>query len=1432
MLDDKKCLIHLTEKTLLVANTGQRFSRKGVVAVCASHLGTKHNYTSSDPCPSEPDSRVLEAIRERELQTYKTNPDRIFSDFREEEEIQLDYGGRALWELLQNADDAMSPLETTPAQLIGSKGVGFKSVLELTEEPQIHSGPFHFHFSTAETHELLQKYILPDQKLPPLTFRIPHPVATNPEVEDLFNNGYATVICLPLRKEAHSKAREWMETLDPRLLLLCQHLKTLELSFPDGRSRIYEIDKGDFGVLADVDTTIQVLESLADGLATKQARRYRRWAITQDVNDEGKRHSAAICLQVEEDRLVPFEDTPPLHVFFPTKERLPFHALIHASFEVEQSRQHVRGDTRPQLLSLIEDLLIRIIRETPPAVVLRAFVPKNEPESEPAQQIWKQFKDVLQERAFVPTIGGALVKPGEARLWNHDLGRVLDPTSEEVKKAALVVPELLQSCRKSLERLGAEELPVDKHPDLLRHCRNDSLETCLEALKVLHKVVTKASLPDEQNLNDYIRACRKVPCWWTDDGRARPLTDDNPLFQSRPKESLPLWIPLNILDERFQKKIDELFPSKGSGQHRGEKAWSELTKDYLLSVNNANLLHKALIPALTHHPEEVWWSEHGGEALHLFERWTKEQEGKFDEISPVIWEKEERIDLAHSLRLPTNRGWLPAAQCYAGKVWEGPESFDIFFREVAGRGVLEDLEHWPSELHPLDSEKWKGRLRYAGVSWEPKLLEFKSDDGLCFRDTPTNPWMKIHKGNKSEVRTWDYWNDYSTSLKQGLPSSGAKYLKEQWALEFFPECLPKTALDRLRIIKSLSDSVVKPYSKMKFKSDKRKYHDLVDSLALYQLRKVAWLPCKPSLLHEDSYVPPCKAYMPGKGLKGLLPEVNIDLVDEQEGRDWATFLTKTLEVRETLPGPTDRQWIEWLNKLPEIASRKKDITTTARELYEKVFGSSQKSSELAEVKLVPCLVWSTTARYATGPNARAEGQRLDFRDRDLVYWLDAPYLENRSVKEALLKKGVSIFLLELKAGEKAKDWLGLKPLSEAVKVEPQYQQENADTTFHLMERYRQRYQAIQVLARQRQTKVPPAPEAISFQAVHQLSIQVAYQDTPIGISRISWWEAKDSCFLVDVEKPYLGAGGVIADTTGGKIAGDVIENLLKAEDNEEVLERLRQHGVAESELHALHVSVEPKAQESSPPGETSAQSQSSGTTDGEQPKPIHTSTQADGGSSSRTATPTDQKRFASSESSSTKKSDGVGSGGWSNQEAQEEGRRAEKWLREQLKKLLTATEWNVSLGPEKDDENRETDIVLRKGKGEVHIEAKHMKSDPRLYWSEREVSKAKEHHGRYIMAFLSPSGEENSYKVAWLWDPLTDLRECWEKRTVGGVWIWGEGRKPVDPHELNEEPWQVPNPRANQEANNFSFEIRLNGLKYAAEGLEAILTKLSQLEQT
>jgi hypothetical protein len=94
--------------------------------------------------------------------------------------VTADYGGRYLWELIQNADDALAYGDRTAdvAELIGTKGLGFISVLEITDRQEIFSRPFAFYFSKADTEALLRTRLGKDIRAP--TFEIPHPATRNP----------------------------------------------------------------------------------------------------------------------------------------------------------------------------------------------------------------------------------------------------------------------------------------------------------------------------------------------------------------------------------------------------------------------------------------------------------------------------------------------------------------------------------------------------------------------------------------------------------------------------------------------------------------------------------------------------------------------------------------------------------------------------------------------------------------------------------------------------------------------------------------------------------------------------------------------------------------------------------------------------------------------------------------------------------------------------------------------------------------------------------------------------------------------------------------------------------------------------------------------------------------------------------------------------
>ena len=148
-----------------------------MISVCASHLSEKRSYKPLDDFDVTKENLVTQ-IRARELATYRNDQNRITSDFSAEDETRRDYGGRFLWELLQNADDAMGREARTSADLIGSKGLGFKAILEIGDEPELHSKDFNFRFSVSDTRAFLSSNEISDDP-PPLTFRIPHDCPPN-----------------------------------------------------------------------------------------------------------------------------------------------------------------------------------------------------------------------------------------------------------------------------------------------------------------------------------------------------------------------------------------------------------------------------------------------------------------------------------------------------------------------------------------------------------------------------------------------------------------------------------------------------------------------------------------------------------------------------------------------------------------------------------------------------------------------------------------------------------------------------------------------------------------------------------------------------------------------------------------------------------------------------------------------------------------------------------------------------------------------------------------------------------------------------------------------------------------------------------------------------------------------------------------------------
>lgn len=1401
------CLIELRDDELLVANSGQPFSRLSVVAICASHLGTKHDYRPTDPDPRGSDDGLISSIRQREIKTYRTNPDRITSDFRGEEETRLDYGGRAIWELLQNADDAMAPSDLPPSRLIGTKGIGFKSVLEITDEPEVHSGPFHFQFSIKKNTSLLRKMGL-SRNPPPLTFRIPFEKEPNKKLINLLEK-YSTVIRLPLREGMGERVHSWLNELDPRILLFCQYIQELKIVSGHDIEKKWKLNRGDIGELVDCEMSLKVTK---DTDSEPKPFRFHRWAKTWDSEGQDKHLSVSICLPLDEnDDPISDDFSPPLHVFFPTKEKLPFYALMHASFDLEQNRKRIRkGKHDEQILSELGALLKRMANEKVPAsTILKAFVPKTDnisKEQDLGGRIWEKFKEVLQKEAFIPVIGGHHASPLECYRWKFNIGKIIDHSAEYIQNLNLVVPEIQEDkhCQEALSILESNELGLNDYQNLLRYCLNNTKGQCKETLSSLFQIVKHCMPPYhiERGIKqkNFLNKCREVNCWWNQDAIPRSLKSTIPLFKSTPKEDIPESLPLDYLDKEFLKITESMIEEENS-------SFKDLLNGFLRDSTNDDFLHFCLIPAIERKDDKLWWEQNGHDVLSLYKIWVPQSKG----IEP-IWEDHNRIRLGKALRLPTDKGWMPADLCYAGNEWAGPNIFDQFFKDVPDRGILLPLDKWPQPHNEDNIDSWKNKLKYAGVSWEIKLIkwEVEIDRGWTIGGN-IGKW-EIKCPFKSGIKD-DHWIEYCNQLDPPKYAKAKTFdweatVNKQWAIDYFPDALPLETEDRLRILRPISEKALE--SQMRYTHEKtgywgRTYEKNLLSFAYWQLMKFPWLLCKPSLFYTDRVIPPERAYMPGKGLNGLLPEVDIQIPKGQEGRDLETFLTQALKVQEKLPNHDSISWKEWIEELPVAVQRvtyDQSLKKMVRSFFKALFSLSTQPKDFHRSIKVPSL------RLLQDQVSGDEFEDLSFKSPKEVFWLDKHYFAEPATRLELMRK-FNIFLLELEQGRKAEEWINIQRLSDSVAISSEYELEDNSLKDKLIACYMDRHTALQVI--DEQIKLP-APSNLNLKVVRNLKLAITASGSRIATPIVTSWK-KGDILLVDDGDPWHGFGRGLTSHNKRRLS-DTFENILKARSSKEVLERLREHGIPEATLDDLKVSMseDQLTQRVVEPVEHSGPTVDEPTEEG----PV-TAKGKGGAEDLLKDTPT---KIAGDDSvpSIDMDQDGLGphDGGVSpqvqgqvtvvesiiTQARGEKGKEAEEWIKKRLKERLGEM-WYVS-GRERDAKGRESDIVLRsKQLGVFHIEVKHMESES-IYWSQKEVEKAHIHHNRYFMVVCIPTSEnqtDNPYREYWLIDPISNLSN-FER---SGYWLW-QGKEQIK--ELPDG-WDIPKDKPFKEATNFHFHIKI-----------------------
>ena len=332
------------------------------------------------------------------LNAYKHQPNLVdeHANF-EEDTARGGYAQRQLFELVQNSADALAErpsggrieIRLTESHLycaddgeaidregvkalmfshmspkrgtreIGRFGLGFKSVLGVTEAPEFfsHSGSFRFDHCRSRTriHQ-----VVPNAARYPV-LRLPDPIDPR-EIRDQDNTllelmGWArNIVRLPLKPEASNDLGRQMQEFPPEFLLFVEHVRQLTLK--DCRLEL-ELDRA--LELEDVDGEYL----LADGDRTSE------WMLFKDthrLSDDARADRRSL----DDDNEVPIWWAAPLDrltdpgqfwAFFPTKTASLVAGIVNAPWKTNEDRQNLLSG--PYNDELIESAAKMIARKLP-----------------------------------------------------------------------------------------------------------------------------------------------------------------------------------------------------------------------------------------------------------------------------------------------------------------------------------------------------------------------------------------------------------------------------------------------------------------------------------------------------------------------------------------------------------------------------------------------------------------------------------------------------------------------------------------------------------------------------------------------------------------------------------------------------------------------------------------------------------------------------------------------------------------------------------------------------------------------------------------------------------------------------------------------------------------------------------------------------------
>lgn len=474
-------------------------------------------------------SHEVKLISQEFIDEAKRSP-KLLSDMAKMEYYMAEsYNGRVFIELLQNADDAQStkvllcikgddiyfanngrPFSKSDIlaisrsgnstktfnQKIGYRGIGFKSVVSISNEVIIHSNSTYFTFSKDVCAAALS---LPEDQIP--TIRVPFLLEkvqndVSSEIEKIKRNGYSTIFVF--RRAAIDIFLDEIQSIHTAHFLFLNNINDCFIFTNEQIKKHYVFHKVQ---------TAEGIQIVGDDSIQK-----KEWLLIQ-------RNGISIAFQVDNGVIVPCDLSDSVyHCYLPTQDKSMIHCKINANFPTDPSRKHlVFNESTKSILNSVANLLFDFIKYafqhamTGKYQHVLSMILDCSIISKSNAFLYESLNSLIAKREWLLLNNGKYISPSNYKLLPNDLmGSILGSSrclSVEISNESLpsYVYTYIDNVDKYLSQFSINELSVDLFVKTLssknnvsqmdRKCYLELLVYIIRELRIQSRIYNKPVLP-------------------------------------------------------------------------------------------------------------------------------------------------------------------------------------------------------------------------------------------------------------------------------------------------------------------------------------------------------------------------------------------------------------------------------------------------------------------------------------------------------------------------------------------------------------------------------------------------------------------------------------------------------------------------------------------------------------------------------------------------------------------------------------------------------------------------------------------------------------------------------------------------------------------------------------------------------------------------